>query len=69
MAGISTGFDHSIYWTTNGGVYVFEGNQNGQLGFDGRMLSTKEKQVLLRSESVRPNLSFFSTVPVHCPFD
>ena len=46
VAGISAGREHSIYWTTNGDVYVFGSNAYGQLGLPGRILSTHEKQVL-----------------------
>ena len=46
VAGISAGKDHSIYWTTNGEVYVFGSNREGQLGLPGRTLFTHEKQVL-----------------------
>ena len=46
VAGISAGREHSIYWTTNGDVYVFGSNGSGQLGLPGRTLSTHEKQVL-----------------------
>jgi alpha-tubulin suppressor-like RCC1 family protein len=46
VAGISAGKDHSIYWTTNGEVYVFGSNQYGQLGLPGRTISTHEKLVL-----------------------
>ena len=46
VAGMSAGRYHSIYWTTNGEVYVFGSNESGQLGLPGRTLSTHEKQVL-----------------------
>jgi alpha-tubulin suppressor-like RCC1 family protein len=46
VAGISATVDHSIYWTTHGDVYVFGSNRYGQLGLDGRILSTSEKKVL-----------------------
>ena len=46
VAGISAGYYHSIYWTTNGEVYVFGSNGSGQLGLPGRTLSTHQKRVL-----------------------
>ena len=32
VAGMSAGHYHSIYWTTDGEVYVFGSNAYGQLG-------------------------------------
>jgi alpha-tubulin suppressor-like RCC1 family protein len=46
VAGISAGQYHSIYWMTNGEVYVFGSNREGQLGLPGRTFFTHEKQVL-----------------------
>tara|TARA_B100000161_G_C33499879_1_gene391151 strand:- start:537 stop:824 length:288 start_codon:yes stop_codon:yes gene_type:complete len=46
VGGISTGKDHSIYCTTNGEVYVFGSNSDGQLGLPGRTILTHEKQLL-----------------------
>tara|TARA_B100002019_G_scaffold281785_1_gene286243 strand:- start:277 stop:483 length:207 start_codon:yes stop_codon:yes gene_type:complete len=45
VAGISVGNDHSVYWKTNGDVYVFGSNLLGQLG-NGRALRSSEKRVL-----------------------
>mgnify|MGYP003887601227 CR=1 FL=1 len=46
VGGISTGKDHSIYWTTNGEVYVFGSNSDVQLCLPGRAILTHEKQLL-----------------------
>ena len=45
VAGMAVGDKHSVYWTTEGEVYVFGSDQKGQLGF-GRKTEVRTPHVL-----------------------